>query len=133
MPFIVTTKRPEIYEEDYSGPSWSSPCEFRVAVATLDKAREWAHGRIANAADHYEGLIGPAWPKTHHWLDDHLTESGGTVTLPDGSVIEVKPTTWADLASEAGVDSAVRNRAVNGDRAMQQHILDAWNAQEAKR
>lgn len=127
-PYIVTTKLSAAI------PS-SKPCErpydalSRVAVATLGDAQGRAHDVVfrveSEASD--EGPI-KAFDQAYETLL-RLPESGGTVgPLPDGTVIEVEPTTWADLAtpSERG-RTTYHQGSYQWD---QQRILDAFNAKE---
>jgi hypothetical protein len=56
-----------------------------------------------------------------------LDEAGGTVgPLPDGTVIEVAPATWRDLAAQASLDIAWVASA-DTDEA---EIIDAYNAEQ---
>jgi hypothetical protein len=104
MPYIVTTKR-----RGYMGLGLvrSPRVVSRRAVATLEEAQDLVReaGATVTAAV--------------------ITESGGTITLPDGTVIEVEQTTWWTLASHAGFKGA--NRAAQAEYL----ILDAYNARQA--
>jgi hypothetical protein len=124
-PYIVTTKRPN--KDD--APVWDRFDLSRRAVATLDEARKVCHDAVLASELPTHEVMDPAHDR---FYDAALTlPDGGTVgPLPDGTVIEVEATTWADLASASVIDPAVRNRAVNGDTAMRQRILDAYNAQQ---
>jgi hypothetical protein len=98
-----------------------------VAVATLEKARDVAHEQMTDLRTASHGK-GGEWIDYFHEVTD-LPESGGTITLPDGTVIEVKPTTWFALAVSVRLDLA--ERAERGDAEAQQRILDAWNERHA--
>jgi hypothetical protein len=63
-----------------------------------------------------------------------IPESGGTITLPDGTVIEVEAIGWSALARAAGrtaaaVDAGLIEPATPGKGA--ETILAAFNAREA--
>lgn len=100
----------------------------RVAVATLEEAR----GKVCETLLSYPNRTSPAWDAL---FTDALTipESGGTITLPDGTVIEVEQTTWLAL-SEAVRDRSVPEiaylvmKAEQGSPEAQQRILDAFTA-----
>lgn len=83
MPYIITTVYPWA---DANEPARRA--RDRTAVATLDEAREAAHSAIpAPTCGDYHGAI------------YSLSDSGGTVgPLPDGTVIEVRPASWSELA-----------------------------------
>lgn len=84
-PYIITTKTPE---EDFHRKS-------RVAVATLDDAREIAYEAMADASSIY--LLSDAAVIAEGI--DTLPESGGTIgPLPDGTIIEVERVTVRYLA-----------------------------------
>jgi hypothetical protein len=107
-PYIVTIKRV------YSIGTDHGVGESRRAVATLDEAHEY----VWNLLD-----SDPATDQTKV----SLAESGGTVgPLPDGTVIEVAPATWRDLAAQASLDIAWVASA-DTDEA---EIIDAYNAEQ---
>lgn len=124
-PYIVTTKRhvPEWHRDHMLTLKAHDEILSRVAVATLEDARD----RIEKT----EGYAGNVY--------DDLPESGGTITLPDGTVIEVEETTWIRLVMDirakasktAGRDGLDTLGAMDGDTEAQRQILDAFNAQEA--
>lgn len=105
-PFIVTRR-------DYG---WHQAVVLaREAVADLEAARDWAYaavGRVAGAEVHRFPFFTAA---------DELPESGGKVSLPDGSEVEVEATTWERLMSEAGLHGPTP--PTEGERAA---ILAAW-------
>jgi hypothetical protein len=111
MPYIVTTRRPdrsydhEVLGEDRGGVS-------RHAVATLEEAQDHIYSVCAEGETDDEIIADEI---------DRMPEQGGTITLPDGTVIEVEQTRWIDLihASTATTDSS------------DQAILDAYNARQA--
>jgi hypothetical protein len=106
MPYIVTTKQ--------RVPNWDGVGDaplmrgFRRAVTTLEKAQDLVReaGATLTAAV--------------------ITESGGTITLPDGSVIEVVPMDEEEMRSYASISGV--NDAY--ERPMTE-ILDAYNARQA--
>jgi hypothetical protein len=131
-PYIVTTKRrspADTIERDRNPYDVLS----RVAVATLEKARDVAHEQMTDLRTASHGK-GGEWIDYFHEVTD-MPESGITITLPDGTVIEVEPTTWRDLLPDrlTGESLARLRWAERGDVRAQQHILDAFNTQEAKR
>lgn len=87
-PYVVTAKRVTVDDmPDDSRDTLVSRC----AVATLDEAHEaarelslYASGTVQAIAQCVRDIFA-------------ITESGGSVTLPDGSTIEVQPTTYYDL------------------------------------
>jgi hypothetical protein len=123
-PYIVTTKRQGRREAGWSG--WT-PWEVlsRRAVATLDDARDEVERRwTATLPWAQEGIRGR--------IDLKITESGGTVTLPDGTIIEVEATTWQWLAARTDLfdRQSVARYAGQGDTNVQRRILDAYNARQ---
>lgn len=117
-PYIVTTKRQP------HPLAFANELETRRAVATLDEARRLVlrtidrHGARQRDRRAACGLPG----------------SGGTVTLPDGTVIELKTTTWYVLWKtwrNPGLPSPILESAVAGDPDAQQRILDAYNARRS--
>ena len=99
MPYIITTSHGCGYCQrcGYGGgssPECLHPQATRAAVATLEEARELAYDRIVHTPE-YTRVTG--FP-TLEWTHARLPEAGGTVgPLPDGTVIEVRPASWADL------------------------------------
>lgn len=92
-PYIVTAKR---RWDDAATNTGGFSVESRLAVATLDEARAFVGNEIADVAANTNRLY-PALDKQHR----ELSESGGTVgPFPDGTVIEVAPTT-TDALREA--------------------------------
>lgn len=91
MPFTVTTKRPTRVDADDLASAYEDRVVSRRAVATLEDARR--HVSYASCL-----------PSGRHTTNGHeITESGGSVgPLPDGTSIEVKPITWAEIRSALG-------------------------------
>jgi cystathionine beta-lyase/cystathionine gamma-synthase len=82
MPYIVTTNSPRgsFY------PPHPNVAISRRAVATLEEARSSVHA-----------VIHPLRTNQRQGFDEAsrlITESGGTITLPDGTIIEVESTSW---------------------------------------
>jgi len=83
VPYIITVTEP-------ANADASDVWKDRTAVATLDEARKAAYAAIGENDNppYFDG----------HFAVDSLEADGGTVgPLPDGTVIEVAPATWADL------------------------------------
>lgn len=126
-PYIVTTTQE--CEHCAEQGNVESIILSRVAVATLEKAKAESRKVVGVLG----GSSGSTLSPLH--LIDSLPESGGTIgPLPDGTVIEVKPTTWADLWVASGLD---QQTLVDADYANEpgpdqddarQRILDAFNA-----
>lgn len=115
--YIVTVKRK-------ASPDPVVPLQLvsRRAVATLDEARKAAYRAVADSNAH--ALDATAAHAAHN-----LPESGGTIALPDGRVIEVEPTTWLMLARAAGVIYAAHpDRQENPPAHVQAEIIAAYNA-----
>jgi hypothetical protein len=91
---------------DFDCPAYLPPDPERVAVATLDEARE-----ILNSAAEQQGTV-------------ILPDDRSPFTLPDGTVIEVEPTTWEFLQAQTEFRSYELPDFTE--------ILEAFNAQEAK-
>jgi hypothetical protein len=85
----------------------------RRAVATLEEARR---GLLKTDDSLYATAMS-------------LPESGGTITLPDGTVIEVRRVMWADLIAEAARESGITKGMPPAE--WQPRILDAYNARQA--
>jgi hypothetical protein len=98
-PYIVTTRRPEGYAVS------------RRAVATLEEARE---------------VVWEVLPAGSAWAGRAFT--GGTVTLPDGTVIEVERTTWNALADALNGPQFVWPASTE---AAQRAQIDAFNARQS--
>jgi hypothetical protein len=79
-PYIVTTNRQAYsYSEDEFGRATTSkPQMSRRGVETLNEAK--AHALQAAGTDHHIAFRSI----------NNLTEQGGTITLPDGTVIEIE-------------------------------------------
>jgi hypothetical protein len=101
VPYIVTTKREP--QDDGMGRSWFEHVSRR-AVATLEKLPGMTESQMVALKEH-GGTVGP---------------------LPDGTMIEVEQTTWADLALALGWLSFD-----GGSTEGQQRLLDAYNARQA--
>jgi hypothetical protein len=86
MPYIVSVRT------DVHGDGLSVDTE-RKAVATLNEARDIAFNICMEALM----LSGPSDPEAPYKAHK-LPTDGGSVTLPDGTVIEVERVSWADLA-----------------------------------
>jgi hypothetical protein len=87
MPYVISTKT-------HSAPGVQTIWDYsRRAVATLDEARTYLYENV---------------PSQRHvgWTHDvkHLPVAGGTITLPDGTVIEVERVEWDALVGLAGLD-----------------------------
>jgi hypothetical protein len=107
MPYIITTHAR--LTQTMPGPT------TRIAVATLDEAREAAY----SAVEDREPPIMVCFRLAGECHD--MSESGGTIgPLPDGTVIEVKPCTWSHLAKVVKWD--------NGPARPLAEILAAFNA-----
>jgi hypothetical protein len=92
-----------------------------VAVATLEDARDVILAALGLSAD------------ADLPVQEPRADGSMTITFPDGTVIEVERTTWWVLARAIGAPVNVLRAAEMGDSEAQQRILDAFNAQEAKR
>jgi hypothetical protein len=126
MPYIITTRRRESLGWRPTGEVESAKVwevKSRRAVATLDEAREAAHG-IVNRAP-----AGRAEQYTSSPGRDAMTlpESGGTVgPLPDGTIIEVAPVGRDDLFATL---VPVQNRNTASARYWPaERLIDAYNA-----
>lgn len=141
-PFVITTKRPcpEGHEEPMQqgdGGGWDGnayhtpPCEIcgdyceivvsRRAVATLEGESDIACQRCAYCLAGEECRFGYVLAK--------MPASGGTVgPLPDGTVIEVEPIEWTELASD---DRRSAKWAERGLFGAQNRIITDYNAREA--
>jgi hypothetical protein len=118
MSYIITTKRG-------NPPFPNNPAILsRVAVATLEKAQNATYSAAYQITKPERSFLPLAKVR------EAITESGGTITLPDGTVIEVAQTTWTQIQVAAGLSD--REVAAYGPTRTAR-ILDAFNAQEAKR
>lgn len=119
MPYILTT-RVDPYRD--GGPL---AVHTRRAVATVDEARAIIRDHVVSAG------------VPHGTTADPITNSGGTIgPLPDGTMIEVKRTTWRYLA-ELGHLTPARIRYVTDPRygdgsSYAAEIVDAYNAAQGK-
>jgi hypothetical protein len=109
MPYIVTTKQPH-------GGGVVPFILSRQAVATLEEARGVVAGLAEAGRRGREDVLAAI---------GSLPESGGTITLPDGTVIEVEPIGWRELVKVADLP-AIYWMAFEHEKA----ILDAFNARE---
>jgi hypothetical protein len=106
-PYIVTTKR--LGPDEGTGHVLARYSVSRRAVATLEEAQDLVReaGATVTAAV--------------------ITESGGTITLPDGTEIEVEQTTPQAIYAELRPHSSLpwwRNYTLDA-------LLDAYNARQA--
>lgn len=134
MPYIVTTTRPCTCDHDGSdGRNDVINCAVhgplvlevtRRALATLDEARReadtiltpWA---LAIPPDAFDVLAAAC---------KAIPESGGSVELPDGTVIEVTATTVSDLADTLSMDAFNR---LNYEGAGEADWIAAYNEKQA--
>jgi len=128
MPYVITTSNPTLRAAfDEAGgrgidlAERIDAAESRTAVATLDEARQTTLGAVIGDRD-YEDI---------RHVDVHaahiMDESGGTIgPLPDGTVIEVRPTSWLDLAASCDTDVDASDGYITDDE--QADILAAFNA-----
>jgi 16S rRNA G527 N7-methylase RsmG len=112
MPYIITTTTASARSIDSQRDV--GYIVTRRAVATLEKAREAVASSVrANNPYAFAKIVA---------AKNAVTESGGTITLPDGTVIEVAPTTWHDIL--AALPPHVARQVAGNDTA----TIDAWNA-----
>jgi hypothetical protein len=110
MPYVITTRHNRAETAPLTFPS-------RRAVATLEERRAAlidlleTHKPRINSASTFRALVDCV-------ID--LPESGGTITLPDGTEIKVEPCPYSSLAGFAGltIDSMPTDA----------QIIDAYNA-----
>ena len=128
MPYIITTHNEGPPPDEDGTPGAIIPGTHRV-VATLDEARQYAHSIVSP-------FDADATPAPDDDLNDYsrsyfrscadvecMEEHGGTVgPLPDGTVIEVVPTSRAFLL--AAVPVGVRASFPYGEAG----DIDAYNA-----
>jgi hypothetical protein len=116
-PYIVTTKRLDSSE----GWADSGLRASRCAFPTLEKAQDAAWDAIPDKDAYVRWLYETG-------VDTAIGEQGGTITLPDGTVIEVEQTTWQVLVDASGL--AV---PIDPDAWLEHHeILDAYNARQSE-
>jgi hypothetical protein len=117
VPYIVTTK------SRYSGANdlgyWATTS--RRAVATLEEAHETAREACLYAPGSVKAIAQAVRDVFA------LSESGGTVTLPDGTVIEVDRVSMDDLIRRMGDDLSSVARVIWPD----DEILAKFNAKQA--
>lgn len=99
MPFIVEARRENL--PDVVSGERDAVIVSRLAVGTLEEARAHAKGLVTlNRSAFYSAAFDLAMAQI-----DALSESGGTITLPDGQVVEVEPVTrqflWLAIAGFA--------------------------------
>lgn len=109
MPFLITTTRPEDGEflnpvNGQSEPYGQANVVSRRAVATLEEAATIPGDAIRQWRDAVPSR--EKWNAAYELLRaaENLPESGGTVSLPDGTTIEVEPISWRDLRIAAGYE-----------------------------
>jgi hypothetical protein len=93
--------------------------EKSTAVATLGAAKERAHLVCQTALDN------TFVPARLVLGIEALPESGGTVTLPDGTVIEVEPRKWYRLAQDVGWHPD------RDEHRGEDELIAVWNAKQA--
>lgn len=117
MPYIVTTRRPSTLPHGEHPHDYGYPMTVvsRRAVATLEEARGVAMDVSLDADS----------PRCHRDAMG-LPKSGGAVgPLPDGTMIEVEPVEWTELASD---DRRSAKWAERGLFGAQNRIIVAYNA-----
>lgn len=122
MPYIVTTTTPS------ADLGWRSedPAQADVtrrAVATLDEARRAALDLYEESA----GLVASGATA------DTFGEQGGTVTLPDGTVIEVEPVSEATLYNAIRPTLCCPTCGVQQSHVSGSHLIAAYNAAQEER
>jgi hypothetical protein len=110
MPYLITTKNRLDHRADVE-----ALLRGRRAVATLEEARIEAAVLLRSHGEEGKAQGVEMW----------LPESGGTVTLPDGTVIEVEAKSWADIAE--AVKFLGRGYVTESEWP---EVLDAFNARE---
>lgn len=140
MPYIVTTKRPHCDVcKDAGGAGPLDPCPECNRYGELsgadrsDMSVVVSRRAVATLEEAFNN-VPPAVRSTLGLLDKLLAlpESGGTVRLPDGTVIEVDRLTWVELAVTAKMDRPrlAAYDALNSRRA-RRRIIDAFNASQS--
>jgi hypothetical protein len=133
MPYIIATKRPGIGTSEglsiQPGGFFSQRLASvtRRAVATLEETQALLR----------EAIIGSAHPDVaprlslstteclmYHGTISSLPKTGGTIGLPDGTVIEVEFTNWADMAKSIGKPYSKYDWRAD-------ELLDAFNARQS--
>jgi hypothetical protein len=120
MPYIITTTIPGCGSPCGGEPECERVIDTRFAVATLEEAREHCFDLIGQTltteAEHQAGAV----CATDAY---EITEHGGSIgPLPDGTMIEVAPTTWAELVNAPGFRLGVLSEHRRA------RIIDAYNA-----
>lgn len=126
-PYIITTNEPFNAVVHVHRPAFT-----RRAVATLDKARVVVResAQEADEATKHSTWLTDSWRNALRAANT-LPESGGTITLPDRTVIEVAPTEWLEIFAALDISSdqaEERFRRDDGQAAFEQRIIDAYNA-----
>lgn len=123
-PYIVSHVNPEVfYGDDHCGHIAPEEVLSRVAVGSLEEAKGAIFVEIADPG-------GPAStpfsvPRSVARMKAaRLPESGGSVSLPDGTRVEVRATTWLGLASGCGMSG----QNLCGPRKRTE-LLAAWNSE----
>lgn len=93
---------------------------YREAFATLELVRDWLYEHVDIGETSVDDL--PNFARAV----DHLPETGGTITLPNGDVIEVEATTYTRLAEDANRPHLLKR---GGGDHIKADILAAWNAE----
>lgn len=124
-PFIVSHVRPEPFvaggqgweadADEYGLVDNEDPTVFRLAVATLEDAREEC---VQSCPEEMKPRVAVELGKQIA----ALTVAGGTIPLPDGGRVTVEPRTWLYLILNGGAHWA--DPETEGGRAA---ILAAWN------
>lgn len=140
-PFIVTQRRPEdwrcecgdlnrahewcCYRCGAGAPDNArerTAVSYREAFATLEEAKAEIVARVFPRQPE-QGMRPPEWDEPFVALAT-LPEAGGTITLPNGDVIEVEATTWGHIFH----DLPLLDRYVRGPESADA-LLAAWNAE----
>lgn len=127
-PYTVTT----IEKHDFAQGGKSVNVSRPRAVATLEKAR----------AAVWEAIVGGNEAMPFRTQAQDIPESGGTIELPDGTVIEVAMTSRASLwaaipesAQQALYDSlagSLRRAGATYDNVSLEALCDAYNARAGR-
>lgn len=119
-PFIVTHREPgspAITNSASGEPGEPDALLYREAFATLEEARMIAESLTDHRDDWRE------WRKSIA----ALPESGGSISLLDGSVIEIEATTYDELRSLMVGNCGGDDTIPNGEE--KELIFAAWNAE----